>query len=88
MLVVADPHVADGDRHEQLATTRLLLQRLERALAQHRQLHLAHRTLHAEQQSVVGMARIVNAVLVGDQRTDETAELQQCVPVTAVTGEP
>jgi hypothetical protein len=27
--VVADPHVADGDRHEQLAATRLLLQGLQ-----------------------------------------------------------
>src|SRR6478752_4094927 len=47
--VVADPHVADGDRHEQLAPARLLLQRFERALAQYRQLHFAHGALHAEQ---------------------------------------
>ena len=86
--VVADPHVADGDRHEQLAAARLLLQGFERALAQHRQLHLAHGALHAEQQAIVGMARIVDAVLVDDQRADETAELQQRVPVAAVAGEP
>ena len=85
---MADPHVADGNRHEQLATTRLLLQGLERTLAQNRQLHLAHRALHAEQQSIVGMARIVDAVLVDDQCADETAELQQRVPVPAVAGEP
>jgi hypothetical protein len=33
------------------------------------------------------MTRIVDAVLVGNQRTYETAELQQCVPVTAVASQ-
>ena len=35
----------------------------------------------------LGMARIVNAVLVDDECADETAELQQCVPVAAIAGE-
>lgn len=85
--VVADAHIADGDRHEQLAAARFTLQRLERALAQHRQLHLAHGALHAEQQAIVGMARIVDAVLVDDERADEAAELQERVPVAAVACE-
>jgi hypothetical protein len=34
------------------------------------------------------MARIVNTVLVGDERADEAAELQQRVPVAAVMAEP
>jgi hypothetical protein len=42
---------------------------------------------HAEQQTVVGMTRIVDAVHIGNQRTYETAELQQCVPVTAVASQ-
>ena len=63
--VVPDLHIAHGDAEEELAAARLLAQRLERALAQDRQLHLAHRALHAEQQAVVRQARIVDAVLVG-----------------------
>ena len=86
--VMADPHVTDGNRHEQLATTRLLLQSLERTLTQHRQLHFAHRAFHAEQQAIVGMARIIDAILVDDERPDETAELQERVPVAPVAGEP
>ena len=82
--VVANPHVTDGNRHEQLATARLLLQGLKRALAQYRQLHLAHGSLHAEQQPVIGMARIVDAVLVEDECADKTTELQQRVPVAAI----
>ena len=33
------------------------------------------------------MARVVNAVLGDDQRANETAELQQSVPVAAIAGE-
>jgi hypothetical protein len=61
--------------------------RASRALTQHRQLHLAHGALHAEEQTVVGMAWIVDAVLVDDERADETAELQEGVPVAAISGE-
>ena len=46
------------------------------ALTQDGQLHLAHRSLHAEQESVVGETGIIDAVLVGDQGPDEAAELQ------------
>jgi hypothetical protein len=47
---------------------RLLSSSFQRALSQHRQLHFAHGTLHAEQQAVVGMTRIVDAVLISNQR--------------------
>ena len=57
------------------------------ALAQDGQLHLAHRSLHAEQEPVVGKTGIVDAVLIGDQRPDEAAELQQRVPVASVAGQ-
>ena len=36
---------------------------------------------------IVGVARIVDAVLVDDQRADEAAELQQRVPIPAIAGE-
>ena len=57
------------------------------ALAQNRQLHLAHRSLHAEQEPVIGEARIVHAVFIDDQRPDQAAELQQRVPVASIAGE-
>ena len=86
--VVVHLEVADRDGEEELAAARLLLQGFERALAEERELHLAHGALHAEQQPVVRMARIVDAILVKDQRADQAAELQQRVPVAAVAGEP
>jgi len=54
-----DLHIAGGDTEDQRAAARLLLQRFLRALAEHREFKLAHRALHAKQQPIVGMARIV-----------------------------
>ena len=41
-----------------------------------------------EQQPIVRMARIVDAVLVDDQRADQAAELEQRVPVATVARQP
>ena len=79
-------HIAGGDAEEQRAAARLLLQRLLRALAEQRQFKLAHRALHAEQQPIIGMARIVDSVLVDDERADQSTELDQRVPVAAIAG--
>ncbi len=85
--IVVVAHVADGDRGEELAAARLLLERFMGALPQDRQLHLAHCAFHAEQEPVVGKTGIVDAVLIRDQRPDEPAELEQRVPVTPVAGQ-
>ena len=86
--IVRRLEVADRHGEEEFAAAGLLLQGLERALAEQRQLHLAHRALHAEQQAIVRMPRIIDAVLVDDQRADQAAELEQRVPVAPVAGEP
>ena len=80
-------HIANRNRCEELAASRFLFERFMGALAQDGQLHLAHRSLHAEQEPVVWKTGIVDAVLVGDQRPDEAAELQQRVPVSSVAGQ-
>src|SRR4051812_21112162 len=86
--VVVRLEVAYGDGEEELAAAGLLLEGFERALTEERELHLAHGALHAEQKPVVRMARIVDPILIKDQRTDQAAELEQRVPVAAVAGEP
>ena len=80
-------HITDRHRHEEFPAPSLLLEGFVRALAQDRQLHLAHRSLHAEEKTIVRKARIVDAVLVGDQRADQAAELQQRVPIAPVAGQ-
>src|SRR5271157_5855640 len=76
------------DAKEQRAAARFLPQRLLRALPKQRQLKLAHRSLHAEQQAIIGMPSIIDPVLVDDDGPDQSAELYQRMPVAAVAGEP
>ena len=82
--IAAGLHITDRDSQEELASARFLLHRLRGALPEHRKLHLAHRALHAEQEPVVGRVWIVDAVLVDDECADQTAELQQGVPVAPI----
>src|SRR5262245_60236222 len=85
--VASDFHIARGNTKNQGATARLLTQRLLRALAKQRQFELAHRPLHAEQQPIIGMARIVDSVFVDDDRSDQSTELDQSMPIAAIPGE-
>ena len=52
------------------------------------QLGLAHGALEPEQQPVVEVGRVIEAVLVADQRAGHGADLQQPVPVGVVAGQP
>jgi len=85
--IVADLYIADGHREEELATTSLLFESLQRPLPKNRELQFAHRALHAEQQTIVWVTRIVNAVLIHNDRADQTTELDQGMPVTPVTSQ-
>src|ERR1700730_11823006 len=70
--VAPDLHITSSNAEEQRTTPRLLLQRLVRALPKQRQLQFAHRTLHPEQQSIIGMPRIIDSVLLDDDRAADT----------------
>jgi hypothetical protein len=48
------------------------------------QLRFAHRPLQAQQQAIVEVSRIVNTVLVENQRAGERSEFQQTMPVGIV----
>src|SRR5207244_8042042 len=75
--VMPDPNIAGRDTEEQRATARFLLQRLVGALAKERQLKLAHGALHAEQQAIIGLPRIIDSVLVYGDGPDKSTELEQ-----------
>jgi hypothetical protein len=85
--VASDFHIAGSNTEHQRAATRLLLQRLLRALAEQRKLQLAHGSFHPQQQPIIGMSRIIDSVLVDYDGSDQSTELDQRVPVTAIAGE-
>ena len=78
---------ADRQGQRELAAARLVEDAAAQARAQHVQLRLAHRALEAEQQPVVEVRRVVDAVLVQDERVGQRADLQQSVPVGGVACE-
>ena len=75
-------------RGEQLASRCHLFYGLLGALAQNRELHLTDRAFHAEQQSIVGVLGVVDPIMIDDQRVHVSADLQQCVPLATVSGQP
>jgi hypothetical protein len=84
---VMGPDVSDRHRHSQLATSRLGDGSIEQTSPKHRKFKLAHRALEAQQKAVVGRTRIVHPFGVNDTCADQAAELDQVVPVAAVSRE-
>src|SRR5258708_20689273 len=85
--IVPSLPIAGCDTEEQRTAARFLLQCLLRALTKQRQFQLTHCSLHAEQQAVIGVSRIIDSVLVYDDGPDQSTELDQRVPVATVAGE-
>jgi hypothetical protein len=83
--VIEETH---GERALQLAPPCLVEDASAQASVKHVELRLAHGALQAEQQSIVEVTRIVDAVLIQDQRLRERADLQQTMPVGGVASEP
>ena len=82
--VIRSFDVPDGDPSNQGAALRLLQQCRVRPLAKTRDFHLADRTLHAQQQSVVRESGIIYGLRVDQQRTDDAAKFQQGMPIPAM----
>ena len=57
------------------------------ALLQKAQLVLGHRALQSEQQPVVRLPRLVDAIRVDEQRSDQSAQVDEVVPIPAIAGE-
>lgn len=80
-------NIAHGHGQKELAPARLLLHGFDGTLAKNRKLHLAHRALHTKKKPIVRRGWIINPVLIDNNRANEAAELQQCVPVTPIAGQ-
>ena len=85
--VVVGLHVPDCDGQMKFTAPRFLAHGLDGPLTEDRQLHLAHGSLHAQQQPVVGRTRIVDSFFVDNQSADQSAELQQRMPITAIASQ-
>lgn len=73
--------------HAQFPAPGLVANAALEAGAQHVQFGLAHGALETQQQPVVEVRRIVQAVFVQNQRIGQGADLQETMPVAAVAGQ-
>ena len=78
---------ADRQRHDQLAAAGLGQLPAAQPGPDEMELSLAELAFHAEQEPVVEVARVVEAVFVADQRAGHPAQFQELVPVGGVSGQ-
>src|SRR5437660_3194226 len=76
--------VPNGVALNQGASLCLLQQRRVRTLAETRDFHLADRTFHSQQRSIVRESRIIHGLGVDQQRTDDATKFQQGMPVSSI----
>ena len=81
-------HQPGRQRHRQLAAAGLGDPPGPHPLPDQVQLSLADRALEAQQQPVVMLGRVIDAVQVAQQRPGQRAQLQQLMPLPARPGQP
>ena len=86
----AEPIVSKTDwrTQEQFAARCLIQNPALKTCSQHMEFGFAHRALQPEQQPIVEMSRIIDAVLVENQGIGQSADLEKSMPVHRVSREP
>ena len=80
-------HKADRQLPQRAASFHLLLERCASALSQQVQLKLAHRALESQHQAIIELTRIIDPVIVNQQRFGQRAQIDQVMPVSIVASE-
>ncbi len=80
-------HQPDGQRHLEFGALGFVEHAPHQSRLEHVQFGLAHRPLETEQEPVVEVPRIIEPILVQDERVRERADLQQPMPVGTVAGQ-
>ncbi len=78
------PDISDRYADAQFTPMGLGAGGIEHAGPQDAEFELADAALHAEQQAIVGLTRVIDAVEIDDARVHQAAQLEQVVPVAAV----
>ena len=77
----------DRSLDDELTTTCLRPPRFEGSLSEEIDLILAHAPLEAEQQPIIRTTRIVDRLVIDEQRVDHAAHLDELVPVAVISRE-
>ena len=77
-------HKADGHHLLEFAAAGAAQDAAPQARLEHMQFRFAHRALQAQQQAIVEVRRIVQAIFIEDERVGERAQLKQPMPIGGV----
>src|SRR6185437_17021566 len=72
--------VSQGYGQEQLAALRLVPGAPEQAVAHRNQLIFTHGTFHAEEEAIVAIQGVVDAVLIAQQGVEDAADVDEAMP--------
>lgn len=81
-------HEADRRRNDQFAAPGLLVAGRQGTLTQQIELILIETALQSQQQPIIALPRRIDRFLVDEHGVDDTAHLDELLPVAAVTGKP
>lgn len=81
------PDIADRYGKPELASSGLGPCGVQHSRSQNAKFEFADAALHAQQQTIIRTTGIIDAVEINDTGIDETAQLEQMMPVPAVAGE-
>ena len=81
---LAAPQISDRDRDPIFAALGFRLDPFDEPATHQRQLEFAHGALEAEEQTIIGNARIIGAIEIDDPRAHETTQLEHVMPVSSV----
>ena len=84
LAVLVAPDQPDRQATAQLAARGLVADAAVQASAQDVELGLAHRALQPQHQAIVEHARVIDAILVGQQRAGQPTQVEQPVPISIV----
>src|SRR5713226_1018623 len=81
------PDIADRHGNPEFTASGLGSRGIQHPRSQNAELELTDAALHAQEQAIIRATRVVHAIKVDDAGIDETAQLEQMMPVPSVTGE-
>ena len=82
--ILFSPNEADRQTATQFPASGLVADAAVEPGANDVQLRFAHRALEAEQQAIVEQRRMIDAVVVADERVGDAAQFQQAIPIRIV----
>ena len=86
--IITRAHTPDRDFPHDMATLHCGFTGLAGSLTHETQLLFGHRALHPSYSTIIELTRIIDAIIIDEQRLSQRTHIDQMMPVAMVTGQP